>query len=42
LLAPGWTCCTDKAQRLLDFSAPTPLAESVAGAARYYREHGLV
>ncbi len=42
LLAPGWTCCTDKAQRLLGFSAPTPLAESVARAARYYRERGLV
>ena len=40
VLAPGWTCSTDKARRLLGFSASTPLAESVARAARYYREHG--
>ncbi len=41
LLAPGWTCCADKAERLLGFSAPTPLATSVARSARYYRELDL-
>ncbi len=40
VLAPGWTCRTDKAERLLGFSAPTPLPESVARAARSYRELG--
>jgi nucleoside-diphosphate-sugar epimerase len=42
VLAPGWTCDTDKAQRLLGFSARTPLSESVARAARYYRERRLI
>lgn len=40
LLAPGWTCLTDKAERLLGFSAPTRLSESVERSARYYRERG--
>jgi nucleoside-diphosphate-sugar epimerase len=40
VLAPGWTCRTDKAERLLGFSAPTPLAESVARSAVFYREQG--
>ena len=40
VLAPGWICRTDKAERMLGFSAPTPLAESIARAARSYRELG--
>jgi len=40
VLAPGWTCHPDKAERLLGFTAPTPLAASVARSARYYRDHG--
>ncbi len=40
VLAPGWTCGTEKAERLLGFSARTPLSESVARSARYYRENG--
>ena len=38
VLAPGWTCRTEKAERMLGFSAPTTLADSVARSARYYRE----
>lgn len=38
VLSAGWTCRTDKAERLLGFRATTTLAESVARAARYYRE----
>jgi len=40
VLAPGWTCRTDKAERLLGFSAPTRLRDSVARSARYYRQRG--
>jgi nucleoside-diphosphate-sugar epimerase len=40
VLAPGWTCSTEKAQARLGFSATTPLAESVASAARWYRDQG--
>jgi nucleoside-diphosphate-sugar epimerase len=40
VLAPGWTCATGKAQARLGFSATTPLADSVARAARWYREQG--
>jgi nucleoside-diphosphate-sugar epimerase len=40
LLAPGWTCATEKAQARIGFSATTPLAASVASAARWYREQG--
>jgi len=39
ILAPGWTCHTDKAERLLGFRATTTLEASVARSARYYREH---
>ncbi len=40
VLAPGWVCDPAKARRLLGFEARTPLAESIARAARWYREHG--
>jgi nucleoside-diphosphate-sugar epimerase len=40
VLAEGWTCRTEKAERLLGFEAPTPLAASIDRAARYYRDHG--
>jgi nucleoside-diphosphate-sugar epimerase len=40
VLAPGWTCRTDKAERLLGFSAQTRLADSIARSARYYRARG--
>jgi nucleoside-diphosphate-sugar epimerase len=42
VLAPGWTCSAAKAERLLGFRATTPLATSLARAARSYRELGLV
>lgn len=40
VLAPGWTCRTEKAERLLGFSAPTRLSDSIARSALYYRERG--
>ena len=40
LLAPGWVCDTAKARTRLGFTAPTPLAESMSQAARWYRDHG--
>ena len=40
VLAPGWTCRTDKAERLLGFSAVTAIADSVARSVKFYREHG--
>jgi nucleoside-diphosphate-sugar epimerase len=42
LLAPGWVCDTVKARQRLGFIASTPLRESVARAARWYRERGWV
>jgi len=42
VLAPGWTCRVEKARRRLGFEALTPLSESVASAARWYRERGLL
>jgi nucleoside-diphosphate-sugar epimerase len=42
LLAPGWVCDTGKARSLLGFTAPTPLRESMARAARWYQERGWV
>lgn len=39
LLAPGWLCDTEPAQRDLGI-APRPLAEGLADTARWYREHG--
>jgi nucleoside-diphosphate-sugar epimerase len=40
VLAPGWVCDPAKARALLGFEARTPLAESIAAAAGWYREHG--
>jgi nucleoside-diphosphate-sugar epimerase len=40
VLAPGWTCATDKAEAVLGFRARTTLADSVARSARFYREQG--
>lgn len=40
LLAPGWVCDTAKARARLGFTATTPLAESMALAARWYLERG--
>jgi nucleoside-diphosphate-sugar epimerase len=40
VLAPGWTCRTDKAELLLGFSTQTRLADSVERSARYYRARG--
>jgi nucleoside-diphosphate-sugar epimerase len=40
VLAPGWTCRTEKAERMLGFSARTTLADSVGSSARYYRGRG--
>ncbi len=42
VLAPGWVCDPSKARARLGFEARTPLAESVARSARWYREHGWV
>ncbi len=40
LLAPGWTCTTEKAEDLLGFVARTPLDDSVARSAAFYLDHG--
>lgn len=40
VLAIGWTCEPDKAERLLGFSAPTPLSESIFRSASFYRQRG--
>jgi nucleoside-diphosphate-sugar epimerase len=40
VLAPGWTCSTEKAERVLGFRAETPLADSLARSARFYRDQG--
>jgi len=42
LLAPGWVCDPAKARERLGFEARTPLRDSVARAARWYRERGLL
>jgi len=42
VLAPGWACETAKARDRLGFVAETPLADSVARAARWYRAKGLM
>ncbi len=40
VLVPGWVCDTAKARERLGFTAPTPLADSMARAARWYLERG--
>ena len=40
VLADGWVCDPSKARERLGFEATTPLADSVARAARWYRAHG--
>jgi nucleoside-diphosphate-sugar epimerase len=40
VLAPGWVCDPSKARERLGFEARTPLAESIARAAGWYRAHG--
>lgn len=40
LLAPGWTCTTDKATRLLGFTAKRSVRDSVRRSGEWYREHG--
>jgi nucleoside-diphosphate-sugar epimerase len=42
VLAPGWVCDPGKARERLGFEARTPLADSVARAARWYVERGLI
>ena len=42
VLAPGWVCDPAKARERLGFEARTPLAESIAAAAGWYRERGLL
>jgi nucleoside-diphosphate-sugar epimerase len=40
VLAPGWVCDPSKARARLGFQATTPLADSIARSARWYRESG--
>jgi nucleoside-diphosphate-sugar epimerase len=40
LLAPAWTCSTEKAERRLGFVAQRSLRDSVAESTRWYLEHG--
>ncbi len=40
LLAPAWTCTSDKAHRLLGFRATRDPAETIRQSARWYRAHG--
>ncbi len=40
VLAPGWTCVPDKAERLLGFTARTSLRDSIARSARFYLDRG--
>jgi nucleoside-diphosphate-sugar epimerase len=42
ILAPGWTCATDKAERRLGFVARASLADSISRSAKAYRELGLI
>jgi nucleoside-diphosphate-sugar epimerase len=42
VLAPGWVCDPSKARARLGFEARTPLAESIARAARGYLEAGWI
>lgn len=40
MLAPAWVADPGKAQRMLGWSAPTPLDEGLALTVRWYRSHG--
>jgi nucleoside-diphosphate-sugar epimerase len=40
MLAPAWVASGDKAQRLLGWTAPTPLDQALADTVRWYRDHG--
>lgn len=40
LLAPGWTCTTDKATRVLGFTAKRSVRDSLKRSADWYREQG--
>jgi nucleoside-diphosphate-sugar epimerase len=42
VLAPGWVCDPSKARARLGFEARTPLADSIARAAAWYRAHGWI
>ncbi|HTP49997.1 MAG TPA: NAD-dependent epimerase/dehydratase family protein [Anaeromyxobacteraceae bacterium] len=42
ILAPGWTCRTEKARRRLEFEARTSLRESISRSALWYREKGWI
>ena len=42
LLAPGWVCDPSKARDRLGFEARTPLADSIARAARWYVDAGWI
>ncbi len=42
LTAPSWACSIEKAGRLLGWTPKVPIRESVAAAARWYRDAGLV
>jgi nucleoside-diphosphate-sugar epimerase len=42
ILAPGWVCDTSRARERLGFVAETPLADSIARAAAWYRRKGLL
>jgi dihydroflavonol-4-reductase len=42
LLAPGWTCETDAAERDLGFRARVPLRDGFAATAAWYRDRGMI
>ena len=42
LLAPGWTCTTERAERELGFVAGIPLERGVVETADWYRHEGLL
>jgi nucleoside-diphosphate-sugar epimerase len=38
LLAPAWTCSTEKARRLLGYAPRRTVAESISRSANWYRQ----
>ena len=40
MLAPAWVASPEKAQRMLGWTARTPLDEALALTVRWYRDHG--